>query len=240
MDSLVIIPTFNEADNLASLVAGVLQEGPFHILVVDDNSPDGTGEVAESLAHSLPDKIFVIHRPRKLGLGSAYIRGFRFALQHGYQHVFEMDADFSHDPLQLPALRNALARADVVLGSRYVPGSSIEGWPLWRRLISRGGSLYAAIVLGLPFRDLTSGFKGFRRQVLEALDLDSIRSNGYSFQIEVTFRCYQHGFQILEVPIRFQDRRAGRSKMDWNIVLEAFVRVWQLRLGQPVLRGAHF
>lgn len=239
MDSLVIIPTYNEAENLESLVLAVLEQGPFDVLIVDDNSPDGTGAVADSLALRFPARIAALHRPAKLGLGTAYVQGFRYALARGYRHVFEMDADFSHDPHSLPLLRRTLDTSDVVLGSRYVPGGGTRHWPLLRQAISRAGSIYAAMVLGLPFHDLTTGFKGFRRRALESLDLDSIRSNGYSFQIEVTYRCHTMGFRITEVPIIFEDRRLGRSKMDWRIVAEAALVVWRLRLGRPLLREAH-
>jgi len=230
LDSLVIIPTYNEAGNLPELIPRVLAQGPFDVLVVDDNSPDGTGALAGDLAERWPSRIKVLRRPGKLGLGSAYVEGFRHALEAGYTHVFEMDADFSHDPASLPALRAALDRADVVLGSRYAPGGGTRHWPLWRQAVSRGGSRYAGLVLGLPVRDLTGGFKGFRRRALAQLDLDAIRSNGYSFQIEVTYRCHRQGLRIVEVPIVFEERRAGQSKMGWRIIAEALLLVWVLRL----------
>ena len=233
-ENLVIIPTYNEAINLKLLVPSVLEKGPFDVLIVDDNSPDGTGEVAETLAKCFAGRVEVLHRSGKLGLGTAYLAGFRYALTMGYQQVFTMDADFSHDPSQLPALRGALDEADVVLGSRYVPGGGSLRWPLRRRLLSRGGSIYARLMLGLPIHDLTGGFKGFRRQVLEALmpELNAIRSNGYAFQIEMTYRCARHGFQIKEVPILFEDRVVGQSKMNRRIVTEALRVVWALRLAQ--------
>lgn len=228
-ESLVIVPTYNEAANLEPLVLAILDVGPFDVLVVDDNSPDGTGALADDLARRFPDRVSVTHRLGKQGLGTAYLLGFRYALAAGYDHIFQMDADFSHDPRRLPMLRRALDTADVVLGSRYAPGGGSHNWPLRRRLLSRAGSWYAARVLGLPVSDLTGGFKGLRRQVLVALDLDAIRSNGYSFQIEMTYACYRRGFRIVERPIVFENRRAGVSKMSWRIVAEALLLVWHLR-----------
>ncbi len=228
-DSLVIIPTYNEAGNLERLARQVLATGVFDMLVVDDQSPDGTGQVADELAAQFPGHALALHRRGKLGLGSAYLQGFAYALRAGYERIFQMDADFSHDPARLSDLRDALDQADVALGSRYAPGGVVQRWPLWRRCLSQGGSAYAALVLGLPLRDLTSGFKGFRRQALAALDLDAIHSTGYSFQIEVTYRCHQHGLRIVEVPITFQDRREGESKMNGQIVTEALLMVWRLR-----------
>ena len=234
--SLVVIPTYNEAENLTSLVDTVLEEGAFDVLVVDDNSPDGTGELADLLASQFPNRVAVVHRPYKQGLGPAYRAGFSYALMRGYQHIFEMDADFSHDPSALPVLRAALEDADVVLGSRYVGGGETKNWPIARRLLSQCGSLYAAWILGLPFHDLTGGFKGLSARVLQTLDLDAIRSNGYAFQIEVTYRAYQSGFRIVERPITFVDRRLGHSKMRPAIVAEAVRIVWALRFGpRPAL-----
>jgi dolichol-phosphate mannosyltransferase len=228
-DSLVIIPTYNEAGNLAALVRRVLAMSVFDTLVVDDGSPDGTGDLADQLATEFPGQMQVIHRQGKLGLGSAYRQAFAYALRAGYERIFQMDADFSHDPGRLAALRDALDHADVALGSRYVPGGGARNWPAWRRCLSQGGSAYAALVLGLSLHDLTSGFKGFRRQALETLNVDSIHSTGYSFQIEVTYRCHQRGLRIVEVPITFENRRVGESKMSGHIVLEAFLMVWRLR-----------
>jgi dolichol-phosphate mannosyltransferase len=231
-DSLVLIPTFNEAANLEQLIDAVLASGGedrFDVLVIDDNSPDGTGAIADACALVRADRVSVLHRATKLGLASAYVAGFRLALANGYEHVFEMDADMSHDPGALPTLRTALDTADVVLGSRYVAGGATLGAPLWRRALSQSGSLYARAVLGLPLRDLTGGFKGFRTPVLGNLDLYAIRSNGYAFQIEVTYRCYQQGFRIVEQPIVFGPRRAGRSKMHPRIIAEALLVVWRLR-----------
>ena len=237
-NSLVVIPTYNEIENLQALVEKVVAQGAFDVLIVDDHSPDGTGELAETLTTRFPKRVAVLHRAGKQGLGTAYRAGFNYALTRGYQHIFEMDADFSHDPRALPALRAALEDADVVLGSRYVRGGETKNWPIARRLLSQGGSLYAALILGLPFHDLTGGFKGFSARVLQSLDLDAIRSNGYAFQIEVTYRAYQGGFRIVERPITFVDRRLGHSKMRPAIVAEAIRIVWSLRFGRrpPLLQ----
>jgi dolichol-phosphate mannosyltransferase len=231
-DTLVVVPTYNESANLKRVIDAVVDgpdSTPFDVLVIDDNSPDGTGAIAEACAAAHPRRVSVLHRPAKLGLASAYIAGFRQALAEGYEHVFEMDADLSHDPAALPALRTALETADVVLGSRYVRGGAAPGSPLWRRALSQCGSVYAAKVLSLPFRDLTGGFKGFRASVLSSLDLEAIRSNGYAFQIEVTYRCFQQCFRIVEQPIVFGPRNAGRSKMHPRIVAEALLVVWRLK-----------
>ncbi len=235
-DCLVVIPTYNEVLNLERLVRQILATGDFDVLVVDDHSPDGTGEVADVLARQFPGHVSALHQHSKQGLGSAYLHGFSYALQGGYNRIFQMDADFSHDPGRLPALRDALDQADLVLGSRYVPGGGTQHWPLLRRMLSRAGSAYAATVLGLPVYDVTSGFKGFNRQVLEDLDLGTIRSSGFSFQIEVTFQCHRQGFAIVEVPIMFEDRRMGQSKMNRHIITEAMLMVWRLRFDQ-VLHG---
>jgi dolichol-phosphate mannosyltransferase len=233
-DNLVVVPTYNEAQNLPALVESVLDQVDFHVLVVDDNSPDGTGAIADALAARYAPYLAVLHREAKQGLGTAYRAGFTYALARGYRHVFEMDADFSHDPAALPRLRDALGDADLVLGSRYVAGGETRNWPVGRRLLSQMGSRYAGLVLGLPFHDLTGGFKGFSSRVLESLDLDAIQSNGYAFQIEVTYRAYLAGFRIVEVPITFVDRKLGTSKMQSSIVSEALRVVWSLRFGsQP-------
>lgn len=231
-DSLVVVPTYNEATTLEYLAHNILDQEtptPFNLLIVDDNSPDGTGDLADVLAAERPRRISVLHRERKLGLGSAYVEGFRYALDHGFDHVFEMDADFSHDPSALPGLRAALNTVDLVLGSRYVEGGTTPHWSVWRHALSYFGSTYAGLVLGLPFHDLTSGFKGFRARVLQNLDLAAIQSNGYAFQIEVTYQTYLNGFRIAEQPINFGPRLAGRSKMRLGIVLEALLVVWRLR-----------
>jgi dolichol-phosphate mannosyltransferase len=233
-DNLVVVPTYNEAQNLSALVESILDAGDFHVLVVDDNSPDGTGSIADQLTARYSPYVAVLHRSGKQGLGTAYRAGFAYALARGYRHVFEMDADFSHDPGALPMLRSALDDADVVLGSRYVPGGETRNWPVGRRLLSQLGSTYAGLILGLPFHDLTGGFKGFSTRVLESLDLDAIQSNGYAFQIEVTYRAYQAGFRIVERPISFVDRKLGTSKMRTAIVTEALRIVWSLRFGWPV------
>jgi len=229
----VIIPTYNERDNLPTLVAQVLAAADYlHILVVDDNSPDGTGEVADDLCALYPDRVTVLHRPTKLGLGTAYIAGFKHGLSHDFEAICEMDADFSHDPRYLPRLFKALEQgADLALGSRYVRGGGTVNWGVARKIISRGGSLYARLILGVPINDLTGGFKAFKRSTLESIDLDRIKSNGYSFQIEMTYRIYKRGCEIREVPITFVDRRVGQSKMSRNIFVEAMWMVWKLRLG---------
>lgn len=204
------------------------------VLVIDDNSPDGTGELADRLAAEL-EAVEVLHRPRKDGLGPAYLAGFRRALELGAELVVEIDCDFSHDPADVPRLLAAAGDADLVLGSRYVPGGSVENWGAVRRAISAGGSLYARLLLGVPVRDLTGGFKCYRRAVLETIDLDAIRSRGYAFQIETTYRALRRGFRVCEVPIRFVDREIGGSKMSRSIVLEAVWKVPLLRLA--ALRG---
>ncbi|HLG74404.1 MAG TPA: polyprenol monophosphomannose synthase [Chloroflexota bacterium] len=229
--ALVVLPTYNEADNLSPLIQQVLAHG-VDVLVVDDASPDGTGELAEGLRAKHPSRVDVLHRSRKLGLGTAYVDGFRRALAAGYDYVLEMDCDFSHDPGYLPAFLERIQQADLVLGSRYVKGGGTVNWNAFRRFISLGGSLYSRLVLGLPYRDLTGGFKCFRRQVLEQIDLDTVRSNGYAFQIELTYRAHQRGFRIEELPILFHERRVGSSKMSRAIVLEGMLRVWQFRFGR--------
>jgi dolichol-phosphate mannosyltransferase len=227
---LVVIPTYNERENLASLLAEARRVLPeADLLVIDDASPDGTGELADALAGRDP-RMRVLHRPAKLGLGTAYLEGFRLALHDGYDYVFEMDADFSHAPSDLVRLLEAArAGADLAIGSRYVPGGGTRNWGLGRRLISRGGSLYARAILGVPVRDLTSGFKCFRRAALESLDLSALRSEGYAFQIEVTYRLFRRGRRVVELPIVFVDRRVGSSKMSRRILVEAVGVVWKLR-----------
>ncbi len=231
----LVLPTYNEADNIEAFAEAVLSKLPptARVMIVDDNSPDGTGEIADRLA-AQHDAITVLHRPRKEGLGPAYIAGFRRALAEGAGLVLEMDSDFSHDPAYLPRLLEAGARADLAIGSRYVPGGGVGDWSALRRAISRGGSAYARLVLGLRVHDLTGGFKCFRREVLEAIDLDSVQSRGYAFQVEMTYRAIQRGFEVVEVPIVFRERRAGKSKMDRSIVAEAAWRVPLLRFeGKP-------
>jgi len=226
----LVLPTYNEAENIERFVAAVREKLPdsARILIVDDNSPDGTGQIADRLAAE-DDRTAVLHRAHKEGLGPAYIAGFRHALGAGAGLVLEMDSDFSHDPAYLPRLLEAAKRADLTIGSRYVPGGGVSDWGGMRRAISRGGSAYARLVLGVSVRDLTGGFKCFRREVLEAIDLDSIQARGYAFQVEMTYRAIQHGFKVVEVPIVFRDRQAGSSKMDRAIVAEAVWRVPLLR-----------
>lgn len=230
-DCTIVVPTYNEAENIGQLIPRILACPRFRVLVVDDGSPDGTGAIVTALAEQEP-RVGLLSRPGKLGLGSAYIAGFRRALSEGAEFIFEMDADFSHDPSYLPALLAAAeAGADLALGSRYVPGGGTTDWGLGRRLISRGGNLYAGIILGLRVADATGGFRCYRRRVLEKLDLGRVRSNGYAFQIEMAYRARRAGFSIVEVPIIFPDRRVGRSKMSRRIVVEALINVWRLRLG---------
>lgn len=232
MRTMIVVPTFNELENLPELVARLERlQIELDVLVVDDNSPDGTGELAERLGAERP-WLNVLHRPRKAGLGTAYLAGFRHALAQGYDAVGEMDADLSHDPTYLPAMLRALDGADLVLGSRYVPGGGVRNWGLARQIISRGGSLYSRLVLGLPVHDPTGGFKLFRRQLLERMDLDRVRSNGYSFQIEMTYRAVRLGCRVAEVPIVFVDRRVGQSKLSRQVMLEAMLMVPRLRFGR--------
>jgi dolichol-phosphate mannosyltransferase len=232
----VILPTYNERPNLepiVSAVRSVLEEhAPDHsVLIVDDNSPDGTGEVADRIAASDP-AVRVLHEPAKRGLGRAYLAGFRQALAEGAALVIEMDADFSHNPGYLPQLIDGARDADLVIGSRYVPGGGVRNWGPVRRLVSRGGCLYARTVLGVDVSDLTGGFKCFRREVLEALDLESVRSEGYAFQVELTYRALQAGFRVKEIPIVFSERRGGESKMSRRIMLEAVSMIPRLRLSR--------
>ena len=233
---LICLPTYNERENLEPMVRalrGLPLEDP-HVLVIDDNSPDGTGEIAGRLAGD-DDGVHVLHRERKEGLGPAYLAGFRWGLAAGAERIFEMDCDFSHDPNDVPRLAAAVDEADLALGSRYVPGGGTRNWGLLRRFISRGGSLYAQLLLQLGIRDLTGGFKCYRREVLERIDLDAITSLGYAFQIETTYRAIRAGFRVVEVPITFVDREVGASKMSLGIVLEAIWKVPALRLA--ALRG---
>jgi dolichol-phosphate mannosyltransferase len=229
-DVWVILPTYNEAENLERIVGAVLEHLPEsrRVLIVDDNSPDGTGEIADRLA-AADESVTVLHRHLKEGLGPAYLAGFRVALDGGAERIIEMDADFSHDPGFLPRLIEATERADLAIGSRYVPGGGITEWGPMRRFISRGGSAYARAALGLPIRDLTGGFKCFRRIVLETIDLDTIEAKGYAFQVETTYRAIKAGFRVVEVPIVFKDRADGTSKMSKAIVAEAMWRVPYMR-----------
>jgi dolichol-phosphate mannosyltransferase len=230
MKTLVIIPTYNESENIRRIVPLVLEKDPsINVLIVDDNSPDGTGRIADEIAKE-NDRIFVIHRQNKSGLGTAYITGFKFALGKSYDLVFEMDCDFSHDPKYIPDFLETARDADLVLGSRYISGVNVINWPMSRLLLSYYANVYSRIVTGLPVKDATGGFKCFRRKVLEAIDLDKVKSNGYSFQIEMSFRAWKKGFKIKEIPIVFEDRKVGQSKMSKKIVREAIWMVWRLRL----------
>jgi dolichol-phosphate mannosyltransferase len=229
----LVLPTYNEAENIEAVVRAALPQlaatGLAHrVLVVDDGSPDGTGQIADRLAGEL-DPVEVLHRDRKEGIGPAYLAGFSHAMGAGAELLLEMDSDFSHDPRDIPRLVAATSDADLVLGSRYVDGGGVTDWGAGRRLISRGGSLYARWVLGVPVNDLTGGFKCFRREVLEALDLDAVGTDGYGFQIEMTYRSIRAGFRVREVPILFRDRRVGASKMSARIAIEAFWKVPGLR-----------
>ena len=228
--ALVVIPTYNERVNLSLLVPQILEQDPrLEVLVVDDNSPDGTGQLAAERA-AADSRIQVLHRPGKAGLGKAYIAGFRWALERGFDFIIEMDADFSHDPKYLRHLLRAIEDADLVIGSRYRAGVNVINWPISRLLLSLGANQYARWITGLPLTDSTGGFKCFRRKVLEAIDLERVRSNGYSFQIEMSFRAWRKGFRVSEIPIVFTDRVEGQSKMNKRIVREAIWMVWWLRL----------
>ena len=230
-DCTVVVPTYNEAENIGRLIPSVLANPRFRVLVVDDGSPDGTGAMVQAMAAEEP-RVGLLSRASKQGLGTAYIAGFRRALAEGAAFVCEMDADFSHDPRYLPELLAAAeAGADLVIGSRYVPGGGTTDWGLVRRMISRGGNIYAGVILALPVADATGGFRCYRRAVLEQIDLGKVRSNGYAFQIEMAYRTRRAGFRIAELPIIFPDRRVGKSKMSRRIVVEALVNVWRLRFG---------
>ena len=228
--ALVIIPTYNERDNLPRIVPQILAQDPrLHVLVVDDNSPDGSGALADELAAAEP-RVHAIHRSGKLGLGSAYVAGFKWALQQGFDYALEMDADFSHDPKHLPDFLAAISEVDVVIGCRYLERRvTVVNWPMSRLLLSYFANVYARWVTGLPLWDSTGGFKCYRRAVLEAIDLDDIRSNGYSFQIEISFRAWRKGFRLREITILFTDRTEGHSKMSRGIIYEAVWMVWRLR-----------
>jgi dolichol-phosphate mannosyltransferase len=239
---LVVIPTYNERENLPAILRRLAQAVPeAHALVVDDSSPDGTGEVADKLAADDP-RIQVLHRPAKSGLGAAYVAGFQLALEGGYDVLVEMDADGSHAPEQLPRLLAALAHSDVVLGSRWVPGGQVRNWPRSRELLSRSGNLYARLALGIGLHDATGGYRAFRRQVLAGIDLDSVASQGYCFQVDLAWRAVQAGYRVTEVPITFAERENGESKMSGDIVREALLRVteWGAAHRARQLRGLVF
>ena len=230
MKAIVIIPTYNEKDNIENIVRDILsQSEEVSVLVVDDNSPDGTGRLVDSMAAADP-RVNVMHRAGKMGLGSAYIEGFKYALKAGYDYIFEMDADYSHDPREIPNFLAAIKDHDVVIGSRYIGGVRILNWPIERLMLSYSASLYTRMITGIKLIDCTSGFKCFRREVLEALDLDRVHSDGYSFQIEMSFLCQAKGFSLKEIPIVFTDRMQGHSKMNKGIVYEALVIVWLLKI----------
>ncbi len=228
--ALVVIPTYNERENLEPLIEALLTAAPYvRVLVVDDNSPDGTGDLADLLAERHPDAVSVLHRERKEGIGPAYLAGFAWAMQHDAPVVVSMDADFSHDPKDVPRLLAEVTRSDIALGSRYIRGGSTQGWPRYRQFISRFGGAYARRVLGVQVSDLTGGFKAYRRAVIQQLLSGPMRADGYGFQIETVYRSIKRGFRVSEVPIVFHDRTRGRSKLSRRIMLEAMVVVWQLR-----------
>jgi dolichol-phosphate mannosyltransferase len=228
--SLVIIPTFNERENIEAVIDIVfgLNVHGLHILIVDDNSPDKTAELVKGVQKT-EEKLFLIERPGKLGLGTAYITGFKFALENGYDYIFEMDADLSHDPREIPKFLNMIEDADLVIGSRYLKGVNVINWPLARLILSVFASQYTRLITGMPVSDCTAGYKCFRREVLEAIPLDEVRSNGYSFQIEMNFKAWKRGFRIQELPIVFTDRTVGKSKMSRKIMFEAAYMVWKLK-----------
>jgi len=233
MKATVVVPTYNEAQNLPRLLEQVFSLGinGINIIIVDDNSPDGTGKLAEDLAKKYPERMEIMHRKGKMGLASAYVAGFRLALEKGAEAIFEMDADFSHSPEYLPRFLEKLENCDVVVGSRYIRGAALDPhWGLWRKWLSRAGNSYVRLVTGLKVKDTSAGFKCFRRRVLEGLALDSIRSEGYAFQIEVAYMCQKKGYKVEEVPIFFSQRASGKSKMSSKIILESLWRPWRLRL----------
>lgn len=237
MKTLIIIPTYNESDNIFTLLEKVFQLSPsVHVLIVDDNSPDKTYEIVEKLAKErYVGKLFLLRRAGKMGLGTAYIAGFKWALERDYDYIMEMDADFSHNPIYISKFLEEIKDYHLVLGSRYVNGGGVVNWGIIRKLISRGGSLYSRIILGLPLHDITGGFKCFRREVLESINLNKVKSNGYSFQIEMTYRAFLKGFKIKEIPIVFEDRNLGKSKMSRKIFMEAVFMVWRLRFAKSCL-----
>jgi len=231
MNSLVVVPTYNEVDNLPGIVESILEHAPqTHILIVDDNSPDGTGALADKLSQAQPERLFVLHRARKEGLGQAYVEGFRFALDRGYDVIVQMDADFSHDPKYLPAFFEAIETNDLVIGSRYVNGISVVNWDLKRLILSKAASFYVRLITRMPIADTTTGFKCWRREALLAIGLDQLFSNGYVFLAEMSYRAYRKGMRIKEVPIVFVERRLGRSKMNGGIMIEGVLSVLRMRL----------
>lgn len=227
-DSLAILPTYNEADNIGRLLKQILELSDIDVLVVDDSSPDGTAKMVMQRAAS-EERVHLLSRPRKEGLAAAYIAGFSWGMAQGYSHLIEMDADFSHNPIDLPRFLEAIKTHDVVVGCRYIQGGGISGWPWARKFISHAGNIYAQTVLCLPYKDLTGGFNAWRKQVLETIQIESIRSKGYAFQVELKYRAHKAGYRIQEIPIHFQNRVSGRSKMSGSIVWEAAFRVFQMR-----------
>ena len=228
--TLVIVPTYNEIENVPTLLKNIfsLNIPGLDVLIIDDNSPDGTARLIKELMKN-EERLFLLERPGKMGLGTAYITGFRYALEKGYDYIFEMDADMSHDPRELPNFLKAIETADVVIGSRYIKGVNVINWPLSRLMLSIFASKYTRLVTGLPLNDCTAGYKCFRREVLETIPLNEVRSNGYSFQIEMNFKAWKRGFHIVEIPIIFYDRTVGKSKMSRKIMIEAALMVWKLR-----------
>ncbi len=230
MKPLIIIPTYNELENIRRLLPELMALDPnIRVLVVDDNSPDGTGKLVDEMAAE-NERISILHRPGKLGLGSAYVAGFKYAVQQDVDCVFEMDADFSHDPAMVPEFIEQIESCDVVIGSRYISGINVVNWPMSRLLLSYFANVYTRLVTGMTIRDATSGYKCFRREVLEHIDLDGVRSDGYAFQIEMNYRCWQKGYRLREIPIIFVDRRAGTSKLSQGVINEAVWIVWWLRI----------
>ena len=231
MKSLIVIPTYNEAQNIETLIERILFLGikNLHVLVVDDNSPDGTARIVERIAQN-ESNIHLIERPEKAGLGTAYVAGFKYALSHNYDYIFEMDADFSHNPDEIPNFLRAIKDYDLVIGSRYIRGVNVINWPLTRLILSVGANKYNQIITGMPIKDGTGGYKCFRREVLETIDLENIHSSHYSFQIEMNFKAWKKGFRIKEIPIVFTDREAGSSKMSKSIIREAVWMVWKLKI----------
>ncbi|HZY10179.1 MAG TPA: polyprenol monophosphomannose synthase [Bacteroidota bacterium] len=232
--TLVVTPTYDEADNIEKFIKQVLAQDPnIDILIVDDNSPDGTGKIVEQLSKA-NSHVHLISRPRKMGLGTAYVEGFRFGIAHKFDYVFEMDADFSHNPEEIPHFLEKVKTCDLVVGSRYTNGVRVVNWPIRRLLLSYAANVYTRMITGMPIKDATGGFKCFRRQVLEAIDLDKVHSNGYSFQIEMNFKAWSKRFKLCEHPITFVDRKSGISKMSRKIVYEAVFMVWKLRFRKMI------
>lgn len=229
--TLIVIPTYNEADNVEKIIDRILFQGikALHILIVDDNSPDGTAKIVENIARHEPN-VFLLKRKQKQGLGTAYVTGFKYALEHTYDYIFEMDADFSHDPDEIPNFLKMMNDYDLVIGSRYIVGVNVVNWPLSRLLLSLFANKYTQIITGMPIKDCTGGYKCFRREVLERINLDKIHSDGYSFQIEMNFIAWKSGFRVHEIPIVFTDRVAGTSKMNKKIIREAVLMVWKMKL----------